>query len=181
MYCSKFITDVYITICNSNKSKENYTMNHLSTEHRYLDLPQKAVQTALADNIARHIREYQIYGRVVVLAQNPEKLLIEIKKAWNNLKREMRDDIESREDGNRKSLLINQLMYMQQYSFAAKAPIENANERAVIATIQQVLEWPPVCQTMYVTYDVELSELYRATAWMPPYGLVVTYHFKEDT
>ena len=155
-------------------------MNHLSTEHRYLDLPQKAAQISLAGNIVRHIREYQIYGRVVVVANNPEKLLAEMKKAWNNLKREMRHDIDNLNDSNRKSLLINQLMYMQQCSFAAKAPIENTSERTVVATIEQVLEWPPVCQTMYVTYDVELSELYRATAWMPPYGLVVSYHFKEN-
>ena len=68
---------------------------------------------------------------------------------------------------------------MQQCSFVAKAPIENTNERAVVATIEQVLEWPPVCQTMYVTYDVELNELYRATAWMPPYGLLVFYDMKK--
>ena len=144
-------------------------MYNLSVEHRVLN------KGSLSNNIACHIRKYQIYGKVVIVTKDPSKLLIDIKKEWQGLKQEMRAEIADISDSNRKSLLINQLMYMQNCTFTDKPPIEDPRENVVVTTIEGVLEWAPICQTMYITDAVESDELHRATAWMPPYGLLVTY------
>lgn len=116
-------------------------MHHLSTEHRSLK-----DRSSLADNIVRHIRKYQIYGKVVIITDNPPKLLPSIKQAWNDLKQEMRREIDHLPpDSNRKSLLMNRLMYMQYCSFTTTPPIDNPREQAMIATPDQVLAWPPMC------------------------------------
>lgn len=145
-------------------------MYHLSTEHIILKS-----KSSLVDNIAHHIREYQIYGRVVVITDSPPNLLAEIKEAWYDLKREMRREITHTKDSEHKSRLVNQLMYMQHCTFTDKPPIEETYEQVQVTTTQEVLRWAPTCQTMYVTCPMKPDEIHRATAWMPPYGLVVLY------
>ena len=149
-------------------------MYRLSVEHRFLSDP-----SSVADNITRHIRDYQVYGRMAVVAQSPDDLLAEIKKSWNALKRETRREIDQTTNASRKARLINELAYMPQVTFTDLPPIEESYEKVQVATIEQFLEWPPGCQTMFVTYPVPSAQLHQATAWMPPYGLVIIYDFDK--
>ena len=145
-------------------------MYRLSVEHRVLKDP-----SMQADNIARHIRDYQVYGRMAVVARDPDALLGEIKKSWAALKRETRREIEQTTDIERKTRLINMLSYMSNCTFTSVPPIEESFEKVQVATMEQFLEWPPQCYTMFVTYPVETRDLRMATSWMPPYGLVIIY------
>ena len=145
-------------------------MYKLNVEHRILKDP-----STMADNIARHIQEYQVYGRVAVASERPQELLKEIEEAWRNLEQETRDEIEQTSNQKRKTRLINLLAFMPECSFTARPPIEDSFEKVQVATIEQFIEWPPQCQTMFVTCHVETSQLYSATGWMPGYGLLVTY------
>jgi len=129
----------------------------------------------MPDNIARHIQEYQVYGRVAVVSDRPHELMEEIINAWRDLEQETRDEIEHTTNQNRKNRLINLLAYMPECSFTDRPPIEDSFEKVHIATIEQFIEWPPQCQNMFVTCPVDLSQLYKATAWMPHYGLVILY------
>jgi len=149
-------------------------MHHLSTEHRILNNPK-----TLADNIARHICHYQVYGKAVVVTDQPQTMLADLKGAWLDLKREMREEIEYTKNKERKTLLTNQLMYMQYCSFTTTPPIEDPSEKVIVTTVEHVLEYAPVCQTMYIICPVERDEIHRASAWMPPYGLLVFYDAKK--
>lgn len=149
-------------------------MYHLSTEHRLID------KQTLPNNITHHISHYQIYGNAVVVTNTPEKMLPELRAAWLNLKREMREEIDSSTNKERKALLTNQLMYMQYCNFTNTPPIENPNEKVIVTSIEHLLEYAPICQTMYVTCPIEKADIHRATSWMPPYGLLVFYDFKSD-
>ena len=150
-------------------------MYKLNVEHRILKDP-----STMADNIARHIQEYQVYGRVAVASERPQELLKEIEEAWRNLEQETRDEIEQTSNQKRKTRLINLLAFMPECSFTARPPIEDSFEKVQVATIEQFIEWPPQCQTMFVTYPVETSQLYRAAGWMPGYGLVITYQLAKE-
>lgn len=145
-------------------------MYNLSTEYRKLK-----DRSTLADNMARHIQEYQVYGRVAIVSNRPRELLKEVKQAWRDLEQETREEIELTTNQERRTRLINLLAYMPECSFTDRPPIEDSFEKVQVATIEQFIEWPPQCQTMFVTYTVEKSQLYRATGWMPRYGLVVMY------
>lgn len=146
------------------------SMYKLNIEHRILK-----DKSTMPDNIARHIQEYQVYGRVAVVSDRPHELLREIEAAWHDLEQETRDEIDQIANGQRRTRLVNLLVYMPQCSFTDRPPIEDSFEKVQVATIEQFIEWPPQCQTMFVTYPVETSQLYRATGWMPKYGLVVLY------
>lgn len=150
-------------------------MHHLSTEHRILNNPE-----TLADNIARLICHYQVYGKAVVVTDQPQKMLADLKSAWLDLKREMREEVASTKNEERKALLTNQLMYMQYCSFTNTPPIEDPSEKVIVTTVEHVLEYAPLCQTMYITCPIEIDEVHRASAWMPPYGLLVFYDIEED-
>ena len=149
-------------------------MYRLSVEHRFLSDP-----SSVADNITRHIRDYQVYGRMAVVAQSPDDLLGEIKKSWNALKRETRREIDQTTNASRKARLINELAYMPQVTFTDLPPIEESYEKVQVATIGQFIEWPPQCQVMFITYPVDARDLHLATSWMPPYGLIVMYGFEQ--
>jgi hypothetical protein len=149
-------------------------MYRLSVEHRHIK-----DSGLLADNITRHIRDYQVYGRMAVVAREPDVLLGEIKKSWHALKRETRREIDGATDASRKARLADELAYMAGCDFTSKPPIEESYERVQVATIEQLLEWAPGCQTMFVTYPVAPEQLHQATAWMPPYGLVIMYEIEE--
>lgn len=69
---------------------------------------------------------------------------------------------------------------MPECSFTDRPPIEDSFEKVQVATIEQFIEWPPQCQTMFVTCPVETSQLYRATGWMPGYGLVIIYQLAKE-
>lgn len=146
-------------------------MYKLNVEHRILK-----DKSTIADDIARHIQEYQIYGRVAIISDRPQALLKEIEEAWSSLEQETRDEIEQTPNQKRKTRLINLLAYMPECSFTARPPIEDSFEKVHVATIEQFIEWPLQCQTMFVTCSVEKSQLYRAAGWMPSYGLLVTYN-----
>lgn len=145
-------------------------MYRLSVEHRVLKDP-----SLLADNIARHIRDYQVYGRVAVVARDPDALLGEIKKSWAALKRETRREIDSAKDPSRKARLMSELAYMPDVTFTSVPPIEESYEKVQVATIEQFIEWPTQNSTMFVTYPVATKDLHLATSWMPPYGLIIIY------
>lgn len=149
-------------------------MYRLAVEHRFIKDPSQ-----LADNITRHIRRYQVYGRMAVVAREPGVLLGEIKAAWGELKRETRREIDQTTDVGHKARLLNELAYMPQCSFTAMPPIEESYEKVQVATIEQFVEWPTQCQTMFVTYPVVQRELHMATSWMPPYGLVIIYDIEQ--
>ena len=151
-------------------------MHHLSTQHRLLTNPK-----SLANNIALHIRQHQIYGKVVIVTANPTKLLGTITSAWASLQQEMRTNIAYNQNNTSHDTanLRAQLHYMQHCTFAAKPPGEDTTEQVLLATPKQVLAWPPGCRTMYVTCPMQQTELHKATAWMPRYGLVVIYQLPK--
>lgn len=149
-------------------------MYKLNIEHRILK-----DKSTMPSNIAQHIQEHQVYGRVAVVASRPHELLHEIEAAWRELEQETRDEIDHTPNRQRRKRLINLLGYMPQCSFTDRPPIEDSFEKVQVATIEQFIEWPPQCQTMFVTYPVETSQLYMVTSWMPAFGLVVTYGMAE--
>ena len=150
-------------------------MYRLSVEHRFLSDP-----SSVADNITRHIRDYQVYGRMAVVAQRPDELLGEIKTSWKALRRETKREIEQTTNAEHRERLMYELLYMPQCTFTSVPPIEEPHQKVQVATIEQFIQWPPQCQTMFVTYPVEKTQLHLVTSWMPAYGLVIIYGREKD-
>ncbi len=150
-------------------------MHHLSTEYR-----SPTGKAALAKNLAASISIRQVYGRIAIITNRPEELLVAIKKAWISLERELQYEYSHTLDASRKSMLMSRLRYMQFCTFTATPPEEESREQVQIATVKQFLAWPPGCATMYITYRVDSTDLHLVTSWMPRYGLVVMYQLPKE-
>jgi hypothetical protein len=64
---------------------------------------------------------------------------------------------------------------MQSLSFTSKAPDDQLEADITFATADEFVHVPPVCRSVYITYDFEREKLHMLTAWMPRDNLVVIY------
>ena len=122
-------------------------MYALSTEHH--------TQTNSADkatNIAQHLAEHRLYGQAVIVADDPQAMLRQVQRAWRRVGR-----------------------YTWLCSFAAAPPGDDVYAQVLIATPAQCLRYPPLCATMYITCEIDRTDLHMMTSWMPRYGTVVFY------
>jgi hypothetical protein len=141
----------------------------LSIENRKL----KAGKS-LSGDLANHIRHRYNHGKIAIITPKPVPLMSATRKQWQGIIRQIARQRSSTLNPRRIEF-DNELMHLQQLAFTAIEPIHDPQSNVSFATIEQFLVAPPICHTLYITCHIEKHELYMATAWIPPHGLVVFY------
>lgn len=144
-------------------------MHGLYREHRH------AGSAPVSQDLAKHLYTRMMCGKVVIVAERPVTMLPALRKQWLKLQQKVKRERSSTLDAVRILELSQQLARMQSMAFTAKALIDEPRADVLIATIDDLLRWPPQCRTMYVTCNVELEKLHMVTSWMLVHSLVVIY------
>jgi hypothetical protein len=143
-------------------------MNQLSVLYREL-------QGSLAKDLAEEILERGLSGKVAIVTAEPVILLSATRKQWLKLIRRAQRDRSSTLDAAKIAKLIQQIAWMQSCRFSAKTPDDLLEAHVTFATAEDFRRVPPICQTLYVTYEFEREKLHMLTSWMPKSSLVVIY------
>lgn len=124
-------------------------------------------------DLARHLYTRMYYGKVVIVANKPLSVISPLRKQWLKLARKVQKERASTINATRIKELSGIVGYMHGLCFTVHYTPDDYPGDVYIATVDQILQWPPQCRTMYVTCEVELEKLHMITAWMPPGSLVV--------
>jgi len=149
-------------------------MNQLSVIIREL-------RGSLSKDLAEEILERGLYGKIAIVTNKPVILLSATRKQWLKLMRHMQRERSSTLDAAKIAKLTQQISWMQSCRFSAKAPDDLLEAHVTFATADDFSQIPPVCQTMYVTYEFEREKLHMLTSWTPKSSLVVIYEQDEQT
>lgn len=145
-------------------------MHQLYVEKRDLD-----GHGSVSWDIAHHMYGRQLNGKIAVVAKEPFVLLRTVRKQWLRVVRQVQKERSSTLDVTRILELTHQISYMQHLRFTHKPPHDLLEADVTFATAEEFVHVPPICHTIYVTYDVEREKLHMMTAWMPKNSVVVLY------
>lgn len=130
---------------------------------------------ASAKVLARHIYSRMYCGKVIVVTDNPKTLISSLRKHWLKLARKVQVERARTLRGERIKELTAITAKMQTMDFSTQWSQHNFDSDVYVATVEQLLRWPPDCRTLYVACKIELEQLHLISAWMPKNSLVVTY------
>lgn len=144
-------------------------MNNLSVLHR------NPRNIPLSRDLAEHIAERSVYGRVVVATDSPVSMLSNVRKQWVRMLRKL--NVERARTLNHKTInhISYELVRLQEMDFSAKVTDAMEGCDVVFATADDLVRIAPDCSTLYVTYEFSKEKLYLMTSWMPRSALVVIY------
>ena len=129
-------------------------------------------------DIARHLYTRMYNGKIVIVAERPSALISPLRKQWLRLMRNVQKERTRALDASRIQELTGRVAHMQSLRFTASwhaGDVSYDDQYDVyLATVDQLLHWPPDYRTMYVTCAIELEKLHLVTAWMPQGSLVVS-------
>lgn len=130
---------------------------------------------SLSMDLAQQISERSLSGKIVVVAQNPRSSYASVKKQWQRLIRQ----IEKERSGTLGSVQItklqNEIRRMRELTFSFSFSNFELDAGVTFASADDLVEMPPICQTIFVTYDFERTKLHLLTSWLPLHSLVVIY------
>lgn len=130
---------------------------------------------SLSWDLAHHMYVRSLCGKVAVVTDKPRELLAATRKQWLRICRQVKKERASTLDAARILELAHVLAHMQGMTFSAKLPDDLLEADVTFATADDFVRMPPVCPTVYVTYDFEREKLHMLTSWVPRGGLVVVY------
>ncbi len=130
--------------------------------------------------IARHLSMRMRYGKAVIIARNPHATISAVRKQWLKLIRTKQKERASTLDAGRIRRLVEVTAYMRGLRFTIHYPPEEYVGDVYVASPDAALQWPPSCQTLYVSSDLKREELYMVTAWMPKNTLAVILRYEND-
>jgi hypothetical protein len=113
------------------------------------------------------------YGKVVIVADKPQSVISALRKQWLKLARKVQKERAGTLNATRVKELSSIVSYMHNLDFTILYPPDDYPGDIYIASVNEILRWPPQCRTMYVTCEIELEKLHMITAWMPQGSLVV--------
>lgn len=116
----------------------------------------------------------QIQGRVAVVTDRPIPLMSATRKQWLKIIRHVERERSSTLSARRFEL-TDELAYLKNVTFTAERPIADPQASICFATVEDFLQAPPICNTLYITCQIERHEQYMLASWMPPRSLVVVY------
>ncbi len=131
--------------------------------------------TSLSFDLASHIFGRRVNGKVAVVTDQPAALLSATRKQWLRLIRLRQRELSSTLSPQRKLEIAHDLECLRGTTFTSQPPVTDPQADISFATVEQFLQAPPICKTLYITDGVERHEQYMLVSWMPPSGLVVIY------
>ena len=130
--------------------------------------------TTLSYDLAHHMLARQLQGRIAVVTDRPVPLMSAVRKQWLKIIRHMERERSSTLSVRRLEL-ADELVRLESVTFTAERPINDPQASICFANVEDFLQAPPVCNTLYITRRIERHEQYMLASWMPPRGLVVVY------
>ena len=122
--------------------------------------------------IVQHFYNSPQYSKTVIVTTNPRGMDGPLRKRWNMLVRYKREAKARALRSPDFAPLAKQLQAMEAVSFG-KIPENTLEHTITLGTIQQFLQYPPKCQTMYVIGKISTEELRKLTAHMTEEAVVV--------
>ncbi len=132
-------------------------------------------KTSLSWDLAHHMYTRLLRGKIAVVTEDPASLMPAVKKQWMKVMRQVQRQRAATLDPTQILELSNKIAHMQSIHFTARPPVDLLEADANFATADQFVQVPPMCHTLYVTYDAERKKLHMLTSWMPKNALVVLY------
>lgn len=126
-------------------------------------------------DLAHHMYARSMCGKIAVVAQDPKGLMASVRRQWLRVMRQAQKERSRTLDASRIMELTNQIARMQRMSFGFDLYDGLLDNDVTFATAEDFVAVPPLCPTIYVTYEVGKEDLYLLTSWMPANGLVVSY------
>jgi hypothetical protein len=145
-------------------------MYALYIEHRSI-----SGKDTLSWDLAHHMYLRSEHDKVIVVTDKPVESLSATRKQWFKLMRKVMRQRSETLNPVRANELTNQITYMQNLRFSAKRPVDDLIADVTFATADDFIGVAPVCNTAYVTAEIERAKLYILTSWMPENGVVVMY------
>lgn len=130
---------------------------------------------SLSWDLARHMYARSLCGKIAVVTDKPKELLSATRKQWLRIYRQVLNEQASSLNAARILELTHILARMQSMTFSAQSPDDLLEADVTFATADDFVRIPPVCPTVYVTYNFEREKLHMLTSWMAKGGLVVVY------
>lgn len=130
---------------------------------------------SLSRDLAEQICDRSMQGKVAIVTDRPIVLLSATRKQWLKLMRRAQRDRSRTLNTLKIVQLTQQIAWMQSLRFTATAPDDLLEADITFATAEDFVRIPPVCRTVYVTYEFEKEKLHMLTSWMPKGGLVIIY------
>lgn len=134
--------------------------------------------TALSVDLANHMSQRCVKGKIAVASNNPQALMSSVLKQWPRLIRLMQRKQASTLNRQRKDDLGEVIHSMQTISFTAKDPANEPRAHVSFATVEQFVASPPECRTLYITETIPKLSQHMIVSWMPRSGRVVIYEQK---
>ena len=139
----------------------------------YIEVRPDSMRTSLSWYIAHHLYARPVQGKLFVVAEDPPTLLSAVSKQWQRIVRQVQRERSSTLNTTRIRALTQKLTGMQKLRLTAKTPEEEPNATVFFATTPALLDNPPNCHTIYVTYTLDAAVRAMITSRMMRHGLVV--------
>lgn len=132
-------------------------MQNLHIRSRRLD------RDSLVQNLIEGISDRYFEGKIVIATESPSSLVGIIRNTWDEM------------SASEKSLGSppHVVDYLRKITFVSKEV--PGNSEILCATIDDLIRTPPSCRTIFITHDINSSELSSITSMMPAGGLAVLY------
>lgn len=114
-------------------------------------------------------------GKIVVATDSPAGLLSATKKRWVKIIRRLERDRASTLSAALRAECSHKIAEMRKVQFSS-APLQDLLIADVtFATAESLVQTPPTCAILLVTYEFEREKLHMMMAWMPRNGVVIEY------
>jgi hypothetical protein len=130
---------------------------------------------SLSMDLARQIADRSISGKIIVAAKHPQTTYSAVKKQWQKLIRELEKERAAVLGSTKIAKFLDETNRMKHLTFSYTLSNFDPDADVTFATADELVAMPPVCQTLYVTYEFERTKLHLLTGWMPLRSLVVIY------
>jgi hypothetical protein len=112
-------------------------------------------------DIARHLYTRMYSGKIVIVAEQPAALIGPLRKQWLKLMRSVQKERARTLHASRIQELTSRVVRMQSLRFttswhAGEVSYDDLHD-FYIATVDQLLRWPPDYRTMYITCDISIK------------------------
>src|SRR6266540_6532319 len=144
----------------------------ITMQGRWVDHRRLYGNESLSWNIAHHFSTSHD-RKAVVIAETPAALLGSVSKQWQKVLRQLQRQRSSTLDASKIYELTNLLADMQSIHMSAKHPCEMHGQDVDMhfMTVEQALELPPLCETLYVTVPIEDATLDKIRQRMPSHAM----------
>lgn len=141
----------------------------------YLEARALQATDSLSKDVARHLYVRQFCGPVVVVTDRPTITMPSVKRQWHKTERRAARERSSTLRSSRLTELSHMVSYMQCMRFVVTPQKEELEQGVVFLTPDELLSAPQPCRTLYVTCDVDESELLALHQTVDRNGLIVMY------